>query len=187
MLHTDHRSGKGLVQGVKRQTLKPHRMMPGWPKILAATPRRWMSSSSNACSPDRTPALLGFLHHLKTAYDHNGETERAGLCCFQFYLIGSAHEPVQSGITVKTNASDVRKRETWHTYPEVRNFLLTTYGTDEVIADAYAVQVCHGDYRLDHKAHSSYPAQAHDHNGVGGSLSQPLGIFLQSCTITTHQ
>ncbi|CAN8074214.1 unnamed protein product [Agarophyton chilense] len=82
-------------------------------------------------------SFLNFLQRFKTACNHNGLSERAALWCFQFYLTGSAHALIQSRLFGETGAVDVRRCKMLRTYSEVVNFLLTTYATDEVIADAY--------------------------------------------------
>ena len=81
-------------------------------------------------------AVLGFLARFKMACDHNGITEGAAVWCFQFYLTGQAHALLQSRLNGNTMAVDVEQRELLETYPEVVNFLLRTYATDEVIAEA---------------------------------------------------
>ena len=81
-------------------------------------------------------AVLGFLARLKTACDHNGITEGAAVWCFQFYLTGQAHALLQSRLNGNTMAVDVKRRELLRTYPQVINFLLRTYATDEVTSEA---------------------------------------------------
>ena len=81
-------------------------------------------------------AVLGFLARLKMACDHNGITEGAAVWCFQFYLTGQAHALLQSHLHGNTMAVDVERRELLRAYPQVVNFLLRTYATDEVISEA---------------------------------------------------
>lgn len=81
-------------------------------------------------------AILGFLQRFETACDHNVVTKEAATWCFQSYLTGRTHSPVHSSITEETNTGKVHNRETVQTYAEVVPFILTTYTTDEVIADA---------------------------------------------------
>ena len=86
---------------------------------------------------DQDPiAVLGILARLKMACDHNGITEGAAVWCFQFYLTGQAQRLLQSRLNGNTMAVDVERRELLRTYPQVVNFLLRTYATDEVISEA---------------------------------------------------
>ena len=81
-------------------------------------------------------AVLGFLARFKMACDHNGISEGAAVWCFQFYLTGQAHALLQSRLHGNTMAVDAEQRELLETYPEVVNYLLRTYATDEVISEA---------------------------------------------------
>ena len=87
--------------------------------------------------------VLGFLARLNMACEHNGITEGAAVWCFQFYLTGKAHALLQSRLNGNM-AVDVERRELLRTYPQVVNFLLRTYATDEVISEAvgYVTSFC---------------------------------------------
>ena len=80
--------------------------------------------------------VLRFLARFKIACDHNGVSEGAAVWCFQFYLTGQAHALLQSRLHGNIMVVDAEQRELLQTYPEVVNFLLRTYLTDEVISEA---------------------------------------------------
>ena len=82
-------------------------------------------------------AILGFLARFKRVCDHNGVSQGAAVWCFQFYLTGQAHALLQSRLIGNTMAVDSEQRDMLESYEEVFNFLLRTYATDEIIAEAY--------------------------------------------------
>ena len=64
--------------------------------------------------------------------------EGAALWCFQFFMTGTALAKVQTRIVGEFGVSDARRDEVLSSYPEVFNYLLRTYATNEVITEAYA-------------------------------------------------
>ena len=82
-------------------------------------------------------SVLGFLERFKTACNHNFVHEDAAIWLFQFFLEGQAHAMLQSRLVGSNMAVDAKHRELLTSYPQVVNFLIRNYATDEVIAEAY--------------------------------------------------
>ena len=89
-------------------------------------------------SGDDPITVLRFLSRFRGACDQNGLHEGAALWCFQFFLTGSALARVQSRLLGESGAVDGHRDEVLSSYPEVVNYLLRTYATDEIIAEAYS-------------------------------------------------
>ncbi|CAN8070208.1 unnamed protein product [Agarophyton chilense] len=83
-------------------------------------------------------AKTEFLQKFKLACDQNGFFEGAAMWLFQFYLKVQAYYLLQGRILGNTLAMDGDGTEMLESYPEVVNFLLETYATDEVIQEAYS-------------------------------------------------
>lgn len=82
-------------------------------------------------------SVLGFLERFKTACNHNHVHEDAAIWLFQFFLEGQAQAMLQSRLVGSSMAIDAKHRELLTSYPQVVNFLIRNYATDEVIAEAY--------------------------------------------------
>ena len=89
-------------------------------------------------SGDDPIAVLNFLSRFTAACNQNGMHEGAALWCFQFFMTGTALAKVQTRIVGESGAADARRDEVLSSYPEVVNYLLRTYATNEVMAEAYA-------------------------------------------------
>ena len=64
--------------------------------------------------------------------------EGAVLWCFQFFVNGTALAKVQTRTVGESGVADARRDEVLSPYLEVVNYVLRTYVTNEVIAEAYA-------------------------------------------------
>ena len=82
--------------------------------------------------------VLGFLAKFRDACDINHLSEGVAMWCFQFFLSGQAEALLQSRLAGGSMAVDVEQEDLLRTYPQVVNFLLRTYATDEIIAEAYS-------------------------------------------------
>ena len=89
-------------------------------------------------SGDHPIAVLNFLSRFTAACNQNSVHEGAALWCFQFFMTGTAMAKVQTRIVGESRVADARGDEVLSSYPEVVNYLLRTYATNEVIAEAYA-------------------------------------------------
>ena len=84
-------------------------------------------------------SIINFLSTFQTACNTNGVHEGAAMWIFQFFLKDAAKALVKSRTTAtkkKRRKSSSADRLT--SYSEVVHFLLKTYATDEVLAEAYA-------------------------------------------------
>lgn len=81
---------------------------------------------------------LSFSAKNKDARDHNGLLESIAVCCFQCYVKRQAELSLGSQLTGSAMAKDFKRSKMLLTYKNVVSFLLQTYATDEVIAQAYS-------------------------------------------------
>lgn len=89
-------------------------------------------------SGDDLIMVLRFLSRFRGAYDQKILHEGAALWFFQFFLTGSALARVQSRLSGESGAVDEHRDELLSSYPEVVNYMLRTYATDDIIAEAYS-------------------------------------------------
>ena len=87
-------------------------------------------------SGDDPITVLGFLAHYKDACNLNDISEPVAYWMIQNFLEGRALALVQTRMSGLTMSVDSDRGEMLTTYPEVVNFLLQTYATDDVIAEA---------------------------------------------------
>ena len=86
-------------------------------------------------SGDDPIAVLNFLSRFTAACNQNGVHEGAALWCFQFFMTGTALAKEQTRIVGESGVADARRDEVLSSYPEVVNYLLRTYATNEVYAE----------------------------------------------------
>ena len=107
-------------------------------KITKQHKRLSFQMGDTTFSGDDPIAIIDFLQRFKIACDQNGFSEGAAMWLFQFYLKGQAATLLHSRMQGNTMAVEEDQTEMLRTYPEVVNYLLETYATDEVIQEAYA-------------------------------------------------
>lgn len=84
--------------------------------------------------------ILGFLTRFKDACNHNSIHEGVAVWLLQYFVNGTAPDNLQARLQTSTSMIVDSHEETdvLKTYPEVVNYLLKAYATDEEIATAYA-------------------------------------------------
>lgn len=94
--------------------------------------------------------ILDFLDRFRETCDKHSVSEGLAMWCFQYFLGGSARALLTSRLTGKSLAIDSCKRETLRSYPEVVNFLLQTYATEDAMCEALEdVQNCRQPSNMD--------------------------------------
>lgn len=81
--------------------------------------------------------VIRFLQQFKSACNQNGVHEGAAIWLFRFFLDDPVRSDVESMLEGDNNPSGATQQEMLRSYPEVVNYLLETYATDEVLAQAY--------------------------------------------------
>ena len=80
--------------------------------------------------------VLRFLAEYKSACDTHSVCEVVAFWAVQNYLSGQALSLVQNRMAGQTMSVDADREEMLTSYPELVNFMLETYATDDVIAEA---------------------------------------------------
>jgi len=102
------------------------------------TRRMEVQLKSQIFDPMDPITILSFLPAFKTACDSNGIHEGAAMWLFQFFVKKTAKAALSARTTTVSASGGKTKASQLTSYPAVVQFLLRTYATDEVIAEADA-------------------------------------------------